>query len=360
MFARVGHELEQRERTPAAPSARGAAEPLGVLLVNLGTPDAPTPRAVRRYLDEFLGDPLVVDLQPVLWWLIRKALVLPLRARRSAELYSSIWSRAGSPLLAHARDLAGALATELGPAYRVAVAMRYGNPSLAAGLEELERQGCRRAVIAPLFPQWSRSTSGSIAAAVARALARSPLLEHALLEPYYGDPGYVAAVAARVREAGLDGVDHLVLSFHGLPERYVAAGDPYREQCEATAQAVAAELDLDPGRFSLAFQSRFGRGRWLEPDVAELVPALARGSCRVLVACPGFAADCLETLEELHVRLRRRFLASGGIELRVAPCLNSDPRWAGALARLVREAAQPLGERAQAGAAQSAGAARRG
>jgi ferrochelatase len=356
MFARVGHELEQRGRTAPAGASRPPADPLGVLLVNLGTPDAPTPRAVRRYLDEFLGDPLVVDLQPILWWAIRKALVLPLRGRRSAELYRSIWSPAGSPLLAHARDLAAALSAELGPACRVAVAMRYGNPALSAGLAELARHGCRRTVIAPLFPQGSRSTTGSVAAAVARALARSTAPpEHVLLEPYYRDPGYIAAVAARVREAGLDDVDHLVLSFHGLPERYVTAGDPYREQCEATAQALERELGLDPGRSSLAFQSRFGRGRWLEPDVAELVPTLARRCRRVLVACPGFAADCLETLEELHLRLRARFLAAGGLELRIAPCLNADPRWAAALARLVREASRPFGEPAPAALAPAAG-----
>jgi ferrochelatase len=274
--------------------------------------------------------------------LIRKAIVLPLRAPKSAGLYRTIWSSAGSPLLVHTRALQARLAAALGERYRVAIAMRYGNPPLAEGLAELARSGCARVVVAPLFPQWSGSTTGSVELATRRAVEAMATAGPAIsmLAPYYRDPGYIAAVAAQVRDAGLAQVDHVVLSFHGLPERYIEAGDPYREQCEATAQAIAAELGLEPGRFSLAFQSRFGRERWLEPDVAELVPALAPGCRRVMVACPGFAADCLETLEEIHLRLRQAFLAAGGAELRVAPGLNADPRWVQALAELVRGAAR--------------------
>lgn len=325
------------------PGAPESEAPLGVLLVNLGSPDAPTTAAVRRYLDEFLGDPLVVDLNPVLWWLIRKGIVLPFRGPKSAALYRTVWTPDGSPLIVSTRALRRELAAELGPSYRVAVAMRYGNPSLKHGLMDLTEAGCRRAVVVPLFPQFSRTTTGSVALAVGHEVAamRQPL-EYALLESFYDDPGYITAVAARMRETGLDDVDHVVLSFHGLPERYVENGDPFREHCEATAQALAAELELEEGRWSLGFQSRFGRERWLEPDVAQLVPALAPGCKRVLVACPGFTADCLETLEEIQVRLREDFLAAGGSELRVAPCLNDDRRWARALAQLVTGTAAPV------------------
>lgn len=312
--------------------------PTGVLYVNLGSPAAPTPAAVRAFLDEFLGDPLVVDVNPVLWFLLRKLVILPLRAPKSAALYRAIWTEEGSPLVVHSRHFAAGLARELGAGFRVALAMRYGAPSIAAGLAELVQAGCARVVLVTAFPQASRTTTGTIESAVARALAalaRPP--ELVTVPPYFDDPGYVAAVAASVREAGAQ-ASPLVLSFHGLPVRYVEAGDPYREHCEATARALAEALGRAPGTWTLAYQSRFGREPWLEPDVSTVAPPLAAAAKRVLVAAPSFTTDCLETLEELGQRLHEQCAAAGG-ELVLAPCLNARPDWIAAAARLVRRAA---------------------
>ena len=324
------------------PETRGdsASTPQGVALVNLGSPDEPTAAAVRRYLDEFLGDPLVVDTPRPLWWLIRKGIVLPLRGPKSAALYESIWTPEGSPLIAHSRRQRELLAEELGEGYRVAVGMRYGSPSIADAMNELAQAGCRSALLVPMFPQYSRTTTGSVELA-AEPAARGAGLEVHVVPPYFEDPGYVASVAARLTEVGLDDADHVVLSFHGLPQRYVDRGDPYAGHCEATAAAVARALDLDEGAWSLAYQSRFGPGDWLRPDVAELVPELAATCGTVAVACPGFPADCLETLEEIGIRLSEGFTEAGGRELRVAQCLNDHPTWIQALADLVRRS--PVG-----------------
>jgi ferrochelatase len=313
--------------------------PTGVLYVNLGSPAAPTPAAVRAFLDEFLGDPLVVDANPLLWWLARKALVLPLRSRKSAALYRRIWSAEGSPLLVNSRRFAAGLARELGPAFRVVLAMRYGEPSLAAGLHELARAGCARVVLLTAFPQASGASTGTVERALARLLAGmegAPRL--VVVPPYFADPGFVGALAARTREASPDGLAaHVVISFHGYPVRYVEAGDPYRDHCEATARALATALDLAPGAWTLAYQSRFGREPWLGPDTAEVVPARAAAQGRVLVCAPSFTTDCLETLEELGLRLRAACAARGG-ELLLVPCLNDDPAWVRAAGRLVRGA----------------------
>ena len=314
---------------------RPAPVPVGVMLVNLGSPDEPSPSAVRRYLDEFLSDPLVVDIPRPLWWLIRKGIVLPLRGPQSAALYRSIWTPEGSPLIAHTRRQRELLARELGGGFRVVFGMRYGSPSIADAMGELAAQGCRSVVLVPMFPQYSRSTTGSVELAAAPAAGRAGL-ELTIVPPYFEDEGYVSSVAARLAEVGPEQVDHVVLSFHGLPQRYVERGDPYREHCQATAGAVARALDLARGDWSLAFQSRFGPGRWLKPDVAELVPELARAHPVIAVTCPGFPADCLETLEEIGMRLRERFARAGGRELRVAACLNDHPTWIHALANLVR------------------------
>lgn len=322
-------------RMPARSSL--PSPPTGVLYVNLGSPAAPTTAAVRAFLDEFLGDPLVVDANRVLWSLLRKLLILPLRAPKSAALYRSIWSAEGSPLVAFSRRFAAGLARELGAEFRVEVAMRYGAPSIASALTGLVRAGCERIVLLSAFPQASRTTTGTIELAVARALAaHAPPPELVKVGPYHTDPGYVAALAAAVRAA--DAPDaHLVLSFHGLPVRYVEAGDPYRDHCEATARALAAELGREPRAWTLAYQSRFGREPWLGPDVAEVAPRLASGGQRVLVAAPSFTTDCLETLEELGLRLRASCTARGG-EFVLVPSLNERPAWIAAAAALVRSA----------------------
>lgn len=312
-----------------------AAPPRGLLLVNLGSPSAPTPAAVRAFLDEFLADPLVVDANPLGWWLLRKLVILPRRGRAVARLYGSIWTPEGSPLMVHGRRLQQAVAGELGAGWRVALAMRYGEPSLDGGLAELRRAGCRQIVLFPLFPQYSRSTTGSIERAADTALAalRDPP-ELTVAPPYFEEPAYIACLAASIREAAGEPPPHLVLSFHGLPERFIAAGDPYQEHCERTARALAAELQLPHERWSLSYQSRFGRERWLGPATEELVPRLAAAHPRLAVACPGFAADCLETLEEVAGRLVESCRATAGREPVVVPCLNARPDWARAVAAL--------------------------
>ncbi len=313
----------------------------GVLLINLGTPQAPTRREVRRYLAEFLSDPRVVDA-PRWWWLpLLHGVILPTRSGRVARAYGRIWSAEGSPLLGHTRALARTLEQRLGN-LPVAAGMRYGSPSLAAALAELESRGVEEVLALPLFPQASRTTTGTIEAALVelaeRGLAPGPIR---LLPAFPTDPGYIGALGARIDEArGGETFDRLILSFHGLPERYVAAGDPYREQCESTARALAAHLHLGEGEWELCYQSRFGREPWLRPYLAERLPELAReGARRLLVAVPGFAADCLETLDEIGIGLSSAFEAAGGDRLRLVPALNASPPWVGALEAMVRQAA---------------------
>lgn len=314
--------------------------PIGVLVVNIGSPDAPTPSSVRRYLREFLGDPDVVQVNRVLWWCLLNGVILPLRSRSSARLYASIWTERGSPLVDISRTQAQLLARELGSGFEVQLAMRYGSPSLRSGLDQLRAAGCKRLLVLPMFPQFSRATTGSIEKAVRGEIASAGhAFEVGVVEPWFDDAGYIECLAARVRdERAARGFDHLVLSFHGLPARSVEQGDPYRDQCVATASALVKQLALAADDWTLVYQSRFGRERWLEPYAVETLPALAARHPRVLVLCPGFAADCLETLEEIGMRLAETFRAAGGREFRVAPCLNVDPRWITTLVRLVRGA----------------------
>ncbi len=310
-----------------------------LLLVNLGTPEAPTPAAVRRYLAEFLGDPRVVSLPPLLWKPLLHGLILPLRGPRAARKYAQVWMDEGSPLAVHTRRLAAAVQARL-PHWDVRWAMRYGTPSQAAALDELKAAGRRRVVVLPLYPQYSTTTTASVADVVADAGAG---LDPTLIEQYATDAGWVAAVAGRIaafRQAGGSG-EHLLFSFHGLPQRLADAGDPYPRQCEASAAAIAAALGLDEGAWSLAYQSRFGKERWLQPYTADTLETLAgRGIRRVDVVCPGFAVDCLETLEEIAIGLRRRFAAHGGT-LRYIPCLNDAAGHADALAALAERALRP-------------------
>lgn len=324
----------------ASPPAVPASEPpRGVLLVNLGSPDEPTPAAVRAFLDEFLGDPRVVDLNPALWWAVRRFLILPRRSIPVARLYESIWTPEGSPLTANSRRLARALGERLGPGWKVVLGMRYGSPSLAGALEDLRRAGCREVLAVPLFPQASGTTTGTIEGALAD-LSRAPGALSLRVMPAYPDhPAFVRALGVSLRESFEAGpVDHTVFSLHGLPVRYVRAGDPYQGHCERTARALARELDLAEGSWTLSYQSKFGPGAWLSPASEVVVPALAERGRRVLVVTPGFAADCLETLEEIGVRLAESYREAGGGELRVAPCLNDHPAWVVALDEMLREA----------------------
>lgn len=294
---------------------------------------------MRRFLREFLSDPDVVPLPRIVWLPILHGLVLPLRSRSSAALYARIWSSEGSPLLVHASAQRAGLAARLGDAFRVAIGMRYGTPSLADGIEDLATAGCPRLVLVPLFPQESFSTTGSVRAETERLLrGRTRAPELRTTRSFCDAPGYVRAVAARIRGASVERrPEHYVFSFHGLPESSVARGDPYRGECERTARALARELELEASEWTLSFQSRFGR-RWLRPFTDEVVRDLSRGRRRVLVATPGFAADCLETLEEIGIRLAETYREAGGPGLTVVPALNEEPEWLGFLAKIVREA----------------------
>lgn len=335
----------------------------GVLLVQLGTPSAPETAPVRRYLREFLSDPRVIDIPALPRRLLIEAAILPTRPRSSAAAYRKIWLPEGSPLLLHSRALAEALGLELGPRFRVALGMRYGEPTLASALAGLRAQGCERITVLPLYPQYAASSTGSAHARVAQLAADTwdvPQLE--LSPPFYDDPGFLAAWDEVAREplAGF-APDHVLFSFHGLPERQIRKSDPtgrhclsrpdccdapgaslprcYRAQCLATARALAARLGLAPASWSYAFQSRLGRTPWIRPYTDERLPALAAaGTKRLAVLCPSFVADCLETLEEIGLRARAQWQSAGGDDLLLVPSLNAHPVWVSALARLVRGA----------------------
>ena len=315
----------------------------GILLTNVGSPAAPTIRAVRAYLREFLADPLVVDAPRLPWWLVRNLIILPFRAPRSARRYRSIWSDAGSPLVVTSELQSKALAAEVEDrlGYRVPVvpAMRYGEPSLETGLSLLAEAGCRRVILLPLFPQFSNTTVGTTRVAVDDAVKRMrEPLEIRTVAGYPDHPAYIRALAASVREkrTQLGPPPHLVISFHGLPSRYAEAGDPYPEQCRTTAELLAGDLDLDPAQWTMCFQSRFGREEWLRPYAGETLEDLGySGIDGVDVICPGFAADCLETLEEMDVTNRRLFGEAGGRGFRYIAALNDRADHVRALADLV-------------------------
>jgi ferrochelatase len=315
-----------------------ASADTALVLVNLGTPDAPTPRAVRRYLSQFLHDHRVVQLSRWLWCPLLHFVILPLRGRAVAHKYASIWidgDDGGSPLAVYTRRLARAVQREL-PALRVVDAMRYGNPALPKVLDALREQGVRRALVLPLYPQYSTTTTASVGDVVTRAQGLSTLM----IDDYYRAAEWVEAVADSIRtHRALHGAgEHLLFSFHGLPQRLADAGDPYPQQCEASARAIAEALDLPEGAWSLSYQSRFGRERWLEPATDATLRALAsRGVKKVDVVAPGFAVDCLETLEEVSMMLAEEFATLGG-EMRYIPCLNDAPAHAAALARIAERA----------------------
>ena len=314
----------------------------GILLANLGSPDAPTPAAVRRYLAEFLWDPRVVELPRPLWWLILHGVILRSRPARSAHKYQTIWTEEGSPLLAISRRQTEAVAAALqqrcpGP-IRVALGMRYGNPSIASALAELREAGARRLLVLPLYPQYSAVTVASTFDALAAELRRWRWLpDLRLITHYHDDPAYLDALAASIRAARAEQPgERLLFSFHGLPKRNLLAGDPYFCECHKTARLVAERLELEEDRWAVAFQSRFGRAEWVRPYTSELLRTWGReGLKSVDVVCPGFAADCLETLEEIAVENRETFLAAGGERYRYIPALNDAPAHIAVLVRLL-------------------------
>lgn len=315
----------------------------GVLLVNLGTPDAPTPAAVRRYLREFLSDRRVVDLPPLLWQPILHGIVLPLRPRRSAHAYQRIWTEEGSPLLAITQHQAEALRARLAdrPEVTVAVGMRYGKPSMADALSVLRAARVRRLLVLPLYPQYSSATTASTFDEVARCLRRwidQPDLH--FLSDYHDRPWYVAALADSIRDAWRERppAERLLFSFHGMPARTREAGDPYCDRCLETARRVAGALGLAGNRWQVAFQSRFGAAEWLQPYTDRTLVEWAQAGVKsVDVVCPGFSADCLETLEEIAMTDRDLFLNAGGESYRYIPALNVRPDHVEGLAEMVGE-----------------------
>jgi len=317
----------------------------GLLLVNLGTPDAPTAGAVRRYLREFLSDPRVVQLPRIVWLPILYFLVLPFRPSKSARKYASIRKPEGSPLrIYHERQaqlLRGYLGQKLGKQVPVVAAMRYGKPSIAAGLEELRQAGCDRLLVIPMYPQYAQSTTASTEDAIAKALKRwrpAPTLK--IVKDFHDHTAYVKAVAKNVNDYWMKTgrPDRLVMSFHGIPKAVVAAGDPYEKQCSESARLIAIQLGWNDARTLVTFQSRFGAAEWLQPYTDATLKQLGKdGVGRVDVVCPGFAADCLETLEEIAQLGREQFLEAGGKEFHYIPSTNDTPAWMTALSILAME-----------------------
>lgn len=316
---------------------------IGVLLVNLGTPDAPTPAAVRRYLAEFLSDRRVVEIPRLVWKPILHGIILRTRPRKSAHAYSQVWTEEGSPLAAITAAQARGLQARLGDAAQVSWAMRYGRPALAAELAKLQASGCDRILVAPLYPQYSAATTATVIDAMGDALKAvrwHPAIR--TLPPYYDDPAYIDALHGDTTRqlAALDFVPEvLLLSFHGMPQRTLELGDPYHCHCRKTGRLLTEALAIShPGlRVEISFQSRFGRAKWLEPATDVVLAAEAtRGTKRLAVAAPGFSADCLETREELSIRGREQFQAPGGEQFAVLDCLNDGAAGMAMLEALVR------------------------
>lgn len=330
----------QQQRLPAnhPPVASGG---VGVLLVNLGTPDDPGPAAVKRYLAQFLSDPRVVEIPALFWQPILRGIILNTRPKKSAHAYRQVWTERGSPLAVVTQDQAASLQSRLGELVIVTHAMRYGNPSIPARLGELMAAGCERILLCPLYPQYSAATTATVvdkAGDTLRAMRWQPSLR--VLPPYHDDPVHIEALAQDLG-AQLEALDFepelLLLSFHGMPERTLQLGDPYHCQCQKTARLLEAALARSALRLRTTFQSRFGRARWLEPATDAVLAAEARaGTRRLAVAAPGFSADCLETLEELAIRGRGQFLEAGGEDFAALSCLNAGMAGMDMLEALVR------------------------
>jgi protoporphyrin/coproporphyrin ferrochelatase len=324
---------------PEPPHTHGSIPKTAILLVNLGTPDAPSTAAVRRYLKQFLSDSRVVEIPRPVWWLILNLIILPFRSSKSAAKYASIWTPEGSPLRLHTERQAGLLRGYLGERghqVQVAYAMRYGSPSMSSVLDRLKAEGCDRILVLPAYPQYSGTTTASIFDIIFSHYARvRNIPELRMIKHYHDDEGYIQALKQSI-------LDHwkvhgragkLVMSFHGVPKRTLLLGDPYHCECYKTARLLAASLGLQQDEYIVTFQSRFGKAEWLQPYTAPTVARLAKeGVQRVDVVCPGFTSDCLETLEEIAMEVRQDFLVAGGKEFHYIPCLNEAPPWIAAMA----------------------------
>ena len=327
---------------PEPTTSARTAERTGVVLLNLGSPDAPTPKAVRQYLGEFLSDPRVIEAPRLLWWPILHGIILRTRPARSARKYATIWTDEGSPLQVHctrqARLLKGFLGAQ-GRSVIVASAMRYGQPAIASVLDQLMAAGCHRILLLPLFPQYASSTTGS---ALAKAFEWATMTrnqpELRTVKGFADHAGYIAALEQSVRKHWMTHGQptssyRLVISFHGIPKRMVEKGDPYHVECQTTARLLASALCLQEDQCRVSFQSRFGRSKWLAPATSQTLSELgSAGVARVDVICPGFTADCLETLEEIAIEGKATFLGAGGKEFHYIPCLNENDAWIQALA----------------------------
>ena len=317
----------------------------GVLLVNLGTPDSPSVADVRSYLKEFLWDPRVVKMARPIWWLVLNLVILNTRPKRSAAAYAKVWTAEGSPLLVNSKRQQQALQEKFnqqdGGTIKVVLAMRYGNPAIAAGLDELRAAGVQDIRVLPLYPQYSDTTTATVHDAVTAALqggAWQPQVQY--VDRYYDHPSYINALADSVRQyQSIHGSpDKLVMSFHGIPQDYIEAGDPYAGECEQTAQLLADALGLSSQQWCLTYQSRLGPKQWLQPyTIEELVVLAENGVRKVQVICPGFSVDCLETLEEIALENRSAFLEAGGEAYDYIPCLNDDPAHINLFAELVTQ-----------------------
>jgi ferrochelatase len=326
----------------------GKSESLGVLIVNLGTPDEPTTKAVRRYLKEFLSDGRVVEIPKVIWWCILNGIILRTRPAKSAKLYASVWEEAGSPLLKYGKLQQKALQAEMAVRVKAPVhielAMRYGNPSILQGLRNLRAKGARRLLVLPLYPQYSAATTATTYDAVSKEMKRWRWLpEIRFVNQYHDNARYIEALASSVKkhwaEHGKN--EKLVMSFHGLPRRNLELGDPYHCQCHKTGRLLAEALHLKPEQWLVTFQSRFGRAEWLKPYTDKTLEALAKDGVKgVDVVCPGFSSDCLETLEEIAVENREVFEEAGGEYYTYIPALNDDPEHIHVLADLAQQHTQ--------------------
>lgn len=315
---------------------------IGVLLVNLGTPDSPTPKALSRYLWQFLTDPRVVDLPKWKWFPLLKGVILPMRAKRVAKTYASIWTEQGSPLLAITRQQQQALQQyfdERNLAVQVEIGMTYGNPSMQSAIEKLVQQQVEKIVLLPLYPQYSSSTTGAVFDAFAKCLQEQRgMLPFDFIHSYHLNEDYIAALVESIQAQALEQDEFLLFSFHGIPLRYETMGDYYREHCKQTVQVVVERLGLNENQWELSFQSRFGKEEWLQPYTDKfLQQAASQNIKKVAVICPGFAADCLETLEEIEEENREHFLHNGGESYRYIPALNATPKHIEMLAKLVQK-----------------------
>ena len=318
---------------------------IGVLITNLGTPDAPTKTDLKKYLREFLSDPRVVEIPRLLWWMILNLFILNVRPRRSAKAYSTVWTERGSPLLFHTQDQADALRVKLKQTYGenivVEFAMRYGSPSVDSVIDEMLQQGVRKLLVLPLYPQYCASTTASTFDAVAASLAKKRLIpELRFINHYHDFPEYIQVVADKIRQHwAMNGkAEKLIFTYHGIPKRYLLNGDPYHCECYKTSRLLAENLGLNEKEYLVSFQSRFGREEWLQPYTDKTLISLPeQGVKSVQLICPGFSADCLETIEEIDVENRDYFMKAGGERYEYIKALNAESGHIDMMAKLLEQ-----------------------